>query len=502
MFGIANTQIGKDDYGVALGNHLKISGYGALAVGSYSAASSYGAIAIGSGYVTGAEATNNSAIAMGYQAKALAKYAMSVGRESKSDKESAIAFGYQASSTVEGGIALGASSVANVEKGILGFDPDAWNEKMNFDPESSVWKSTLGAISVGSRTGETRQIINVAAGTKDTDAVNVAQLKRAIKDSYDDRQEIKSDIRTIIKNDEGKPGTDTKIETISGKYDKANKKLNLTLTDNTGTDIDGIIDMAGLVSDDSGLTKDTKNTVVAGDHIEVDSTKPNDFGGTEYKISVKVDGKVEEDNTGLVSGGTIYNETRVTADGNYVKKENTAGENLTALDAQVKRNADSIISLGDTVYDLSNRVGEMDDRINKVGAGAAALAALHPLDYDPEDKWDIAAGFGNYKNASAGALGLFYRPNERTQFNVGWTMGDDRNMFNAGFSVKLGQGSSYAGYSKADMVQLIEKQKGQITALEATIGEQEKEIQQIEEQMHALLERLEKNRYMAENGDL
>ena len=252
--------------------------------------------------------------------------------------------------------------------------------------------------------------------------------------------------------------------------------------------------MEDLVSSGSGVAKDTRNTVAAGDHVTIqEGTGENELGGIEYKISVKADGKVEENNTGLISGSTVYSETRVSADGSYVKKSNTAGENLTALDMQVKRNADGITSLGDSVYDLNNRVGEMDDRINKVGAGAAALAALHPLDYDPKDKWDIAVGVGSYKNASAGALGLFYRPNERTQFNVGWTMGDNRNMFNAGFSVKLGRSSAYAGCSKADMVQLITRQKDEIADLQATIGEQKKEIQRIEEKMNVLMAKVEKN---------
>ncbi len=514
-------------YSLALGGHLMSNGDESIAIGSYGVAKGDHAIAIGGGTASyyedengtshvvkdkngnivsdGVNAEGNEAIAMGYKTKATGDYAMAfgsgssaasqamaLGASSNATMKNAIALGYQASSTVEGGIALGANSKADVAKGVVGFDPDNWNGTVSFDPKSSVWKSTLGAISVGSRTGETRQITNVAAGTEDTDAVNVAQLKRAIKDSEDDREEIKARLTT----EEGKTGTDTKIKDVSLTYDKESKNLKFTLTQTDDSNpITGNVKLDGILSADSGLTQDTRNTVAAGDHVTIqEGIGENGFGGIEYKISVNTDGKVEENNTGLVSGGMVYNETRVAEDGNYVKKENTTGANLTALDTQVKQNADSIISLGDTVYDLSNRVGEMDDRINKVGAGAAALAALHPLDYDPEDKWDIAAGFGNYKNASAGALGLFYRPNERTQFNVGWTMGDDRNMFNAGFSVKLGQGSSYAGYSKADMAQLITKQKDEIAALQATIGEQEKEIQQIEEKMNALMARLEKNK--------
>ena len=106
-----------------------------------------------------------------------------------------------------------------------------------------------------------------------------------------------------------------------------------------------------------------------------------------------------------------------------------------------------------------------------MGAGAAALAALHPLDFDPHDKWDIAAGFGNYRNASAAAVGLFYRPNERTMMSLGWTMGDDRNMLNAGISVKLGRGDVYTRYSKVEMANRIEAQNKRINDMESELEE-------------------------------
>ena len=501
--GHGNTIDSKHQWGLALGNCLTVTGEGAIAIGgagTYAPTTVNGSYAIAIGAKTNAEsayaislgyssnAENVCAISLGYKSNAAGAKSIAMGLSSAAEGVQSIALGAGATATVDNGIALGTLSAANRGKGVSGWDPDINSSSTD---TSAVWKPTGGEFSVGNYAkGVTRQITNVAAGTEDTDAVNVAQLKRAMKESADARTVIND----RIAKDEGNSGTDTKIDAISGKYDKSNKELNLTLTDNTGKTIKGSINMEDLVSSGSGLTKDTRNTVAAGDHVTIqEGTGENKFGGIEYKISVKADGKVEENNTGLISGSTVYSETRVSADGSYVKKSNTAGENLTALDMQVKRNADGITSLGDSVYDLNNRVGEMDDRINKVGAGAAALAALHPLDYDPKDKWDIAVGVGSYKNASAGALGLFYRPNERTQFNVGWTMGDNRNMFNAGFSVKLGRSSAYAGYSKADMVQLITSQKDEIADLQATIGEQKKEIQRIEEKMNVLMARVEKN---------
>lgn len=104
--------------------------------------------------------------------------------------------------------------------------------------------------------------------------------------------------------------------------------------------------------------------------------------------------------------------------------------------------------------------------MNRAGAGAAALAALHPLDFDPDDKWDVAAGYGNYKDAHAVSVGAFYRPNEDTMFSVGGSFGGGENMVNAGVSVKLGQGN-HVSTSKIAMAKEIVDLKDAVTRLEA-----------------------------------
>ena len=218
-------------------------------------------------------------------------------------------------------------------------------------------------------------------------------------------------------------------------------------------------------------TKDTRNTVKAGENVSLD-TAANTFGGTEYTVNVKADGKVENGSTKIVSGNTVYHETRVKNDGNYVKKENSAGDNLTILDKQVGKNTTNITNLGNTINNL-------DNRISKVGAGAAALAALHPLDFDPDDKWDIAAGYGNYKDAHAVSVGAFYRPNEDTMFSVGGSFGGGENMVNAGVSVKLGQGN-HVSTSKVAMAK-------EIVDLKADNKELRKQIEDMNDRLNAVL---------------
>lgn len=148
------------------------------------------------------------------------------------------------------------------------------------------------------------------------------------------------------------------------------------------------------------------------------------------------DGKVDKDNITLAGGkdGTaIHNvaDGEISAD----SKDAVNGSQLYATNQQVINNSYAISNVAGSVSRLSNRV-------NQVGAGAAALAALHPLDFDPDDKWDFSAGYGNYAGANAVALGMYYRPNEDTMFSVGGSMGGGENMVNAGVSFKLGQGNN------------------------------------------------------------
>lgn len=121
---------------------------------------------------------------------------------------------------------------------------------------------------------------------------------------------------------------------------------------------------------------------------------------------------------------------------------------------------------------VSGAINKLDNRVNRVGAGAAALAALHPLDFDPDDKWDFAGGFGHYKNANAAAIGAYYRPNEDTMFSIGGSFGGGENMLNAGVSFKLGQGN-HVSTSRTMMAKEIE-------SLKAVVKEQNEKLQENE----------------------
>ena len=521
------------EYGLAMGTKaaVKTSPYG-MAMGALSSVddSEYGA-AIGA----------NSAIAK-------SNYGVAIGTSATvKDADNAVAIGVSSSAAVKDGVAIGAFSKADTAAGVSGYDPST---KAASTDTSAAWRSTVSAASVGDKTkGYTRQITGVAAGSEDTDAVNVAQLKKVEATAAAAKTNVTAGKNVTVEHD-----TATNTYKISAKdtyttgatYDATTKKLKFTQNDDTknykvdmsgladgndtlvsgsnaltlngkelsmkikdtaGNEVTGRVDlsaiagqidtnttytMSGTQNADNTTTitlkgsdgkenkvtvatKDTRNTVKAGENVTLD-TAPNTFGGTEYTVNVKADGKVEDGNTKIVSGNTVYHETHVKNDGNYVKKDNSAGDNLTILDKQVGKNTTNITNLGNTINNLNGKLGTLDNRISKVGAGAAALAALHPLDFDPHDKWDIAAGFGNYRNASAAAVGLFYRPNERTMMSLGWTMGDDRNMINAGISVKLGRGDVYTRYSKVEMANRIEAQNKRINDMESELEELKAQI--------------------------
>ena len=476
------------------------------------------------------------AVAVGTDASATADWAIAMGKNSKAEKETAMAFGYDSHAKVNHGVALGAWSVADTAAGVSGYDPSA---KAASTDTSAAWKSTVGAVSVGDASkGITRQITGVAAGAADTDAVNVAQLKKAVAGAADGNDTLVSGSNGLSLSDKtlSMSVKDTAGNEVKGSVDLSSvadgndklvsdnnaltlngNKLSMSVKDTAGNEVKGSVDlsaiagqidtnttytMSGTQNADNTTTitlkgsdgkenkvtvatKDTRNTVKAGENVTLD-TAANTFGGTEYTVNVKADGKVENGNTKIVSGNTVYHETHVKNDGNYVKKENSAGDNLTILDKQVGKNTTNITNLGNTINNLNGKLGTLDNRISKVGAGAAALAALHPLDFDPHDKWDIAAGFGNYRNASAAAVGLFYRPNERTMMSLGWTMGDDRNMINAGISVKLGRGDVYTRYSKVEMANQIKDLKEKNDKMQAENKEMRSELDELKAQVAAL----------------
>ena len=239
-------------------------------------------------------------------------------------------------------------------------------------------------------------------------------------------------------------------------------------------------------------------TVESGDeNIVVKETK----GQNENKYTVALNKDLNVDS--LNAGGTTVNKDGITLQGKDGKPGVTiTKDGIDAGNKKITKVADGVDAhdaatvgqlkdlagaAGNGLNELGNQIGRLDGRVNKVGAGAAALAALHPVDFDADDKLDVAAGWGHYKGRNAMALGAFYRPDERTMFSLGGTVGNGENMINAGITFKLDKrrGPIHAITSKVQLVQ-------EVTQLKADNDELRKDNAELREQMKEINAKLEK----------
>ena len=325
-----------------------------------------------------------------------------------------------------------------------------------------------------------KKITNVAAGEADTDAVNVSQLKKAAASATTKVADGKNTTVTSETNADGSKtyhvnlndditlGTDPSKQ-ISIKGTEGTIKAGQVTVNGTAGTVNGLTnktwDPNNITSGQAATEDQLKvvsgqagkhSSVTAGSNISV-TTGTNANGGTEYKVAV-VDTPtfktVTTGNTVMSNNGlTIKNGPSITQTG-----VDAGGKRITNV-AAGKADTDAV-NVGQ-LKQIGGAINKVDNRINRVGAGAAALAALHPLDFDPDDKWDFTLGYGNYKDAHSLALGAFYRPNEDTMISVGGSIGGGENMVNAGLSMKLGQGN-HVSTSKVAMAKEIKDLRAEL----------------------------------------
>ena len=412
------------------------------------------------------------------------KNVISLGNKNTVVVDDAVAIGIGTTVSAESGVAIGVGSVANrvagIEKGALG----AFAPANIPTTEISTWTSTAGAFSVGDTVRNiTRQITNVAAGSEDTDAVNVAQLKKAL-------ESIDVDAGTGIKVEKITNGEKTtyKISTnIVGKdtpTDTTTVTTNQTNTVSTGTS-QGTTESTR-TGNTVTVSTETKATSFGADDNQKADVKPGEtlsINGDKKNISTSVNGKSiqvklnDEIDVNKVTAGTVsVGNTTITTDGLTIKdgpsitKTGIDGGNqkVTGVAAGEISSTSKDAVNGSQLFETKQQINKLGNRINKVGAGAAALAALHPLDFDPDDKWDFAAGYGNYNGENAAAIGAYYRPNEDTMFSVGGSFGNGENMVNAGISLKLGQGN-HVSTSKVAMAKEIKDLRKEMEGLKSAL---------------------------------
>lgn len=278
---------------------------------------------------------------------------------------------------------------------------------------------------------------------------------------------------------------------------------NTTLTVNSKSTFKDTVKMDKTLEVDGESTFNNKVTITKGgldvkggtttDSLKVTGT--SEFGGkAAFKDDVSMDKKLTvkgaaefKDDVSMGKNLTVTGKTEtgilhVNGDG-YVGGNLNVEGNIETHDAVLSADSRQVVT-GRQLYQTNERVDRLDNRIKKVGANAAALAALRPGDFNPDDKFSIAAGFGSYRNANAAALGLFYRPNENVLLSLGTSFGDGENMVNAGVSVKFGRGKSMAERRK--------EMADEVSSMRDEMRSQDERIAELEEMLKKQSELIEK----------
>ena len=416
----------------------------------------------------------------------------------------AVAIGHNTEVSAEGGVALGSKSKATVAAGAAGYDIST---KAASTDTSSTWKATASAVSVGDVANDvTRQITSVAAGTNDTDAVNVAQLKKVETKISTVEADAKKHTTVVA----GANTTVTSGTNANGgaEYKVAvNKDLVEMSSANFGKATDDV--RARIDKDSARFFNGSENIGVTPKGIQIENTDTLEQANfTKYGMYASEGSKtVYYTTNGISAGDQIINNVKAgVADTDAVNVSQlkrvqdqiaastsvttvTAGDHIKVTPTVNGNTHDYKVSLADDIADqitnnttninkntndiknIKGDLSKIDKRVDKSVAGAAALAALHPLDFDPDAKWDFAAGYGHYRSGDAAAIGAFYRPNEDVQLSVGSTVGSDETVFNAGLSVKVG---AHSGVSRSRVA--IGKE---VLALKKTVAEQNAQIQKL-----------------------
>ena len=295
----------------------------------------------------------------------------------------------------------------------------------------------------------------------------------------------------------------------------SNATVENDLTVNGTSTLTGDVTMGSNATVGNDLTVNGTSTLTGDVTMESNATVGNDLavngestfnnkvtitkGGLDVKgvtttDSLKVTGVSEfggeanfNNNVSMGNDLAVKGETRTgtlhVENGGYVGGDLIVDGNIETHDAVLSADSRQVVT-GRQLYQNNERVDRLDNRIKKVGANAAALAALRPGDFNPDDKFSIAAGFGSYRNANAAALGLFYRPNENVLLSLGTSFGDGENMVNAGVSVKFGRGKSMAERRK--------EMADEVSSMRDEMRSQDERIAELEEMLKKQSELIEK----------
>ena len=326
---------------------------------------------------------NSNSVAIGSKNTALGSSALAVGNEAKAKMSESIAIGHEAQADKTWGIAIGTRATASDVRSLaLGHQAKSTGYKANaIGADATANGNHANAIgSSATATGDHAQAFGAGAQA--------------------------TGVRTNVFGSDAAATADYSI--AIGNKANASTANSIALGANSTT---------------RSATNVTNATVAGHTYGGFAGTSPVGSvsvgkAGQERQIHNVAAGKISADSTDAVNGSQLYS---------------------VANDLQNQIDNSTPGTINNNITNLTNRVGDVEQRVNKVGAGSAALAALHPLDFNPDDKWTVAAGYGHYHNANSAALGAFYRPNEDTMFSIGSTIGNGNPQLNAGVSIRLGK---------------------------------------------------------------
>lgn len=432
----------------------------------------------------------------------------------KSDISDTVMIGHNADVTVNGGVALGANSVASTDKGVAGYDLSTGAAST----ETSVaWKSTAAAVSVGDVDHEvTRQITGVAAGLNDTDAVNVAQLKKAAAAATTTVATTDSNLtvaetpsgshnyqvglsKTLTGMESAEFGADAAKTTISAggvtiAKDSTTVSLKSNGLDNGGQTIKNVA--AGENDTDAVNLLQLKNSVTKvesanQDYIDITTRKENastNPGATIYSVGLSVDAETAITNANhyLTADGINAQNQKITnvAPGTISATSTDAvnGSQLYQTNQAVQQNSDDISK-------LYNRSAELNRKIHRAGAHAAALAALHPLDFDENHRVSASLGLGQYHSSGAAALGIFVRPTENFMVSLGGSIASGSDvMGNLGVHYRFGGDS--VRVNKTELTQQVSTLTAENRDLSAKLASSNSKLEAATSKIDSLMERI------------
>ena len=524
--GIGNGVISNGESSVAIGNGIHADGVKSVNIGTNVSAKGVSSIVVGrdtevSGDDTTVVGANNGtvgadqSVVVGYNNKVLdnSKEQLIFGVNSQTKGQGSVVVGSHASATEIDALALGNNTIADVQNGVaIGTNSvtespvgtstvkdnatDIRFSNSTFagaTPDSVVSFGTHGRAGAGGVTEYTRQLQNLAAGrvsATSTDGINGSQL-------YDVALEAQKH-NTLV------DGTNTTVTSQDNAYGRKEYKVNVNrdLINMNSVQFNTINDPQRnfVTKDGMHVFNGEVNTNYAPNGIKIENT--DNLDTAEYNmdgININSNGKnVRFGTDGISAGNQIINNVKagiVDTDAVNVSQLNNAKDQLTGrinnLGQKVNTNANDIRAAEHTILDhegritvLESGVKDLDNKINttagnvlnqsksytdnqaaKVGANAAALSALHPLDFNADEKWQFSVGFGNYKGKNATALGAFYQPNENVLLSVGTTLGTGENMINAGATVRFGSHSSMTTNKQVAVAKEVQDLKLQLSAI-------------------------------------